>query len=576
MKNRQRNPRSFPLAYSGRIIGAVVDALDLDEGVLTRRTARRFFQGRSINEHNRSEIFKALGEALVDRGIVPETDTFRKHGIPMADFLTDAIAHAAHRWDGLLSLVQNRSATVEGRSIVSERLLRFVVIDLSLRIFALLRLSGLDPNPPEVPTWAQGNGGGRLLRELTARAGLTRIQLAARLNVSPSTVDNWLDGKVRPGNDGVWALAGTLSGSTNDLTAVQLEQQIQLQFTLAAVADLLDPWIGREQTVELCTALVRFVWMITEDVREMGQLPVNEVPDAEIDAFRLGSEHPATHNLLNNLAILVTDGEWRRDLLATTLDWSLLFQDAAAEANPKRSAAGLAQDVTDVPAAKRAHTTLSEPHSADDPALEAVSQLADEAVQIRDQLASGNLPSLLGVFDAGIVRRQSIVREFPLSALAHYQLGSFLGMVGKNLGRRDLADEGVTECKIAVGLLPGWDAPAVETGIILGNIGAYDEAFDELVKARETLPEETPHFSFNMGYVQMRLHRYREALNDFDRVLEASPDYALASLYASHSAFMFGDKRTGQRHAKRARILGEPGAFNAWRRGAYDSVKSRR
>ena len=272
---------------------------------------------------------------------------------------------------------------------------------------------------------------------------------------------------------------------------------------------------------------------------------------------------------------MVTDGEWRRDLLATTLDWSLLFQDVAAEANPTRSAAGLAQDVTDVPAAKWEHTTLSGPPSADDPALEAVNQLADEFPHARDRLANGDLRSLLRVFDAGIVRRRAIAREFPLSALAYYQLGSFLGMVGKNLGRRDLADEGVTECQIAVGLLPGWDAPAVEPGIILGNIGAYEEAFDELVKARETLPEETPHFSFNMGYVQMRLHRYTEALDCFDRVLEANPDYALASLYASHSAFMHGEKRTGQRHAKRARILGEPGAFNAWRRRAYDSIKTR-
>ena len=121
MSNGANNPNIIPAAYSGRIIGAIVKALGLDDGVLTQRTARRFFQGKSVNEPNRAEIFRALGQALVDRGIVLETDALLKRGVPMSDLLATAIAHAASRWDALIAGIQSRSAMVEGRGIVTER-----------------------------------------------------------------------------------------------------------------------------------------------------------------------------------------------------------------------------------------------------------------------------------------------------------------------------------------------------------------------------------------------------------------------------------------------------------------------
>ena len=55
-------------------------------------------------------------------------------------------------------------------------------------------------------------------------------------------------------------------------------------------------------------------------------------------------------------------------------------------------------------------------------------------------------------------------------------LGSFLGMVGKQLSNREMINEGKNECKIAAALCEGWDTPLVEPGIILMNTGYYDEA----------------------------------------------------------------------------------------------------
>ena len=96
---------------------------------------------------------------------------------------------------------------------------------------------------------------------------------------------------------------------------------------------------------------------------------------------------------------------------------------------------------------------------------------------------------------------------------------------------------------------------------------------EELVKDRETLPVETPHLAFSMGYALMMLSRFAEVLEHFVRVMEARPDHALASLFASHCAFVLGDNWAGLRCAKAARSLGEPAAYLVWERGAYASLK---
>ena len=209
----------------------------------------------------------------------------------------------------------------------------------------------------------------------------------------------------------------------------------------------------------------------------------------------------------------------------------------------------------------------------EDPAREAVARLAYEADEMLRRFGRGELDAAMRMLEDGIEVRRAIARNFPLSPLAHSELGSFLGMVGWNLRRDDLIDEGITECRIAAALLPGWDTPAVEPGLILINAGAYEEALEALVRARETLPVETPHLALSMGYALMVLLRHAEALEHFVRVMEARPDHALASLYASHCAFVLGDNRAGLRYAKAARGLGEPGAYLAWERGTYASLK---
>ena len=559
-------------AYSGQVIGAVVEALGLDLGVLRDRTARRFFDGRPVSEDSRKKILEGLGKALIDRGIVPVPDPFREYDISMVAVIGEAVTRAALLWDNLLASIQSRSMTIDDRAQAIGQFLRLVVVDLSLRIFALLRMADLKPHPPGTPLWAEENGGGKLLRRLAERAGLTREQLASCLNVSDTTVDNWLDGKNRPTPGNIAAIADSLARHTEDVTAKELELDIHRQFTFAHIADLLVLWIGKESVIELSAALVRFVWLITEDVQDMDRQPIEEAAGAELTTLRFGAEHPLTHALLRNLALAESDVNWQMFILAAADDWSMTFEMVASRSAGRRSAAGLAQDVLEVSRPASSQGDADDSPTSFDPAAETLQKAAEQEYQ---RLVQGDVRSPVRILDDGIALRRAIVRDFPLSPRAHLELGSFLGMAGKNLRRRDLIDEGIVECHISAALLPNWDNPSVEPGIILANIGEFEEALCELERAKEDLCDATPHLRFNMGYVLMNLSRYAEALEQFEGAIAARPDHALSFLYAARCAFRLGDKTKGIRYAKTARRLGEPTEYISWKKGAYSSRSQR-
>ena len=263
----------------------------------------------------------------------------------MVAVIAEAVNRAALQWDKLLATIQSRSMTIENSGLAIEQFLRLVVVDLSLRIFALLRLADLKPHPPGTPLWAEENGGGRLLRGLTEKAGLTREHLASCLDVSDTAVDNWLDGKNRPTPEKIAAIADALARHTESVTAEQLELEIHRQFTFAHISDLLVPWIGRESVTDLSSALVRFVWLITDDVEDMVREPIEEAAGAEMTALRFGTAHTLTHTLLRNLAVTESDVNWKMCILAAADDWSMTFEMIAARSAGRRSAAGLAQDI---------------------------------------------------------------------------------------------------------------------------------------------------------------------------------------------------------------------------------------
>ena len=565
-KNRKRTvvtePSPFSGLYSRQILRAIVEALDLGEGhVLKSKTARRFLRDSNTNGHNRREFFLAMGQTLQEMGFAPDLEPHLPLGVPSARVYAESIEFGAKRWDAFMSRIQSESSWDVDMRAAGKCFLRLAVVDLTIRLFALNRITGIEVHLPGPHLWAEENGIGRVLRGLLSDSGLTRGQLAARLGVSPTSVDNWLDGRNWPDDRYVYSLALEFAGR-DEARSYSLAKDLRRQFALSHLCDVLSRAVGRDSVISAVNAVSSLAGALSESVGPRFADEAEGILGSM--TFLMGSEFPTARRLLRALATELPDDHWRSVVLAATMPWELSYvQMLSREGGTRNSVAGLAQDYLEVVGVSAGGEVAAVRESIR-------KEMEDEAFSVMPSVSGvGDEYRFISFLDDAIARRRRLVERFPDSPEPHYQLGSFLGMVGKHTGVREFVDQGILECRIASGLCQQWDAPAVERGIILTNFGSHKEALHELAQAGRELPGPTPHWRFAMGYVLMELERFPEGLEQMEVVIGVRSDYALAYNYAARCSFMMGDGVKGRRYAKEAHRLGESEEYYAWQRGDY-------
>ncbi|MFC2018721.1 tetratricopeptide repeat protein [Chloroflexota bacterium] len=560
--NEESKDEIKTILYSGQIIGAIVEALDIKDDALTDKTAKRYYSGKNVSKYSLNRIYIALGKELVKLNIVPIPQMFEKHGISMPNITTASLARLSKKWDSLCATIQSRSGNIQDYAQAVEGFCRLIIIDFALRIVAWLRLSNQSPPELKTPQWAEANGAGMMLRMLLSETGITRDQFSARVEVSHISIDNWFDGRIRPIPKNIEVISETFSKLLLDTNKYSLQVQFQRQFTFAYLADILAKNIGREAVLELATALYRFIRLISEDISKMERPPIEDVAGLEFAILRYGTDEPSSHTLLRNLALVEKDAKWQKDVLASITGWDLRFEEIVYQNSAPGAPAGLAQDLPEKAKMEEIEDGTEE---------ELRKHKETRSLQAKDytRIDSGDLRMAFEQFNGGINGLQLIVKRHPLSPQAHSMLGSYLGMVGKHLRNQEMINEGISECKIAAALCNDWDMPLVEPAIILINIGRYDEALVELDIAAKQLSNITPHLALNRGYALMQTNKFEQALDDFEFVISMRPNYALALVHAAHCAFMLHDHQKGIRYAKEARNYGEPRTYNDWRKGVY-------
>ena len=247
---------------------------------------------------------------------------------------------ACGQWDRLMAHLQGRSGKITDVGEAGTQCLRLGVVDLALRLFALARLNLVGLPELEPPTWVLENGIGNILRQHLRQAGLTRDQLAARLEVSPTAVDNWLDGRNRPSAVNVTTLAEELASAGIGRGTEELQRELNRQFSLASMAELLAASIGRDRVIELTVKLVYFTRVLSESP-DLPHLLGDNSRVVVRNLLILGCAGGSAPGLLSWLASQELDSDWRRDILAAAGPWELAFERVSMMHTGPKSAAGL-------------------------------------------------------------------------------------------------------------------------------------------------------------------------------------------------------------------------------------------
>ena len=570
--------KSYRAPLSGQIIGSIVRELRLPGDVLTSKTALRYFKGQRVKDDSKHEIFNAIATALVDSGIIPTMPFLDGSEFPREKAFSFGLACYADQWDNLVGYMRSASAPVDRPDLAAVSYLRLATIDLALRFSAALWLAELPAPGEETPLWAEERGGAKYLRQLLDQCGATRPtrdQLAEQLEVSYTTVDNWLDSNIRPSRINTDRLAVELSGCIADCDAQTLKSRMHRHFALCSLGDLLATHLGRDTVIDLATALVRFTSRNLTGLRLFSKLPPDEAAMRQFFILLFGSQFPSTEYLLKHLWRRESSKVWRTDLMAAPKPWHLRLTHIARHLGghaevvqrmqieygiPENiSKELLEQSLIDI------QSDLTRPDVVHPSKLEGMTVVrikGDAKYSAGNRMIQYDQARSEGDLGTAIIHVARAVELQPENAEYHFHLGATLGMAGD-------IEAGIQECWIASQLAPDYELPLVEVGIILLNAGRNEEAhkhLENVAMGRDTL---SAHLAFNLGIARMRVGDPSRALIALEQTIAEVPDNALALDAAAHCAFLIGHKVRGRSLAKEASRLGEYDTYRAWLNGEY-------
>lgn len=624
---------SFNIPLSGEIIGAIVKEIQPDGGLLTEKTTRRYFKGKRVKGSKKHEIFREIGRVVTDRGIIPngtipeplfphslfpeltalasnprnvqllqdfgsivangrhplssilpEPQLMKAFASGLADSMADQVVSFAietwgEAWDLLAGQLRTPSVLLGSPRLPVVSCLRLATIDLALRVSAALWISN-QPSPKEqTPLWAVPKGGSVYLKQLLARCGQrrpTREKMAQEVGVSKNAVSSWLDIGTRPHVENLDQIAEILAPRLSDTESETLKANLHRHYLLCSLGDRIAGIVGRENVIELATALVRFIRRSMHDADIITTyLPREVIEFGQATILALGVHADASQAPLIALEHHEEDPVWKSDLAIAHKPWHARLSSIARFAegiertdDRVHNELGIPQEVSSPvkdEMLRFAQTNFGAQPSSVDTTLTRI--FADPKYRAGQQMLLAERALSQNDLVAGAKHFRRAAELQPHSAWFHFHLGTLLSELGH-------IEEAISECKIAAKLDETWEAPNVAIGSILYNSGDHQKARIHLEEMACGDDEPSILLATYLGIARLRCGDYRTGLEVLEYAISKDADNGFALMAAAHCAFMLGDSRKGLRLAKSAKLRGYTEVYESWDDGIYKAYKA--
>lgn len=584
------NPFSPP--NSGAVLNFLLDAFALrhddERGALKQTNSRRYLAGHRVSPEAAGIVHKAIAAAIVDAGLAPATmdvgallySETRQPSSPVLvrpseEVLTKVLGELCEKWDAVADALRRRTAPIAHTREMLAACLRLVIVDLAVRLCAVISLLGIEGDDPLPFFWAKPRGMSLHLRDLLKRTEphLSRDGVAEAIGVSPHTVDAWLDDDVRPAAAQIVKLTAALSRhGVGD--AGELARALRLAYAARQLQAHIREHLGVRVAEELATRLVSYTNLtrgLVRRSRKPEQMRFKMAVTALVGALgRLGDEKPDWVEFMLNPPLRVEpDPVWRTSIRAARGDWFDHLQWLAARLGPNveeelRVVCG-GQPSDEVRELLLRLAQVSDEVWSGLPGYDAVQSgfvagggpLAATVLKARARAVAETGDRL-----AAIQMMRQAVASDPLDADAYFHLGAHLGMLGDTAAA-------IAELEISIRLAPQWDRPRVEIAIILLNRDDNVGARSRLEADRQALDETSPWLLLHLAVARERAGDVTAAIETYEEFLEIQPDHAEALDRLAHLSFIVGDKRRGAELAKRAAHLGVSSVDDARKEGYY-------
>lgn len=553
MADQEREFTQYRPPLSGQLIGTVVDALGQRRGYLATRHARRYLSGEPVTPEVRRHCIDVLAQQLVELGIVPRLELIDQTQLTAQEILAGVIDWHSDRWDRLGSVMYAQAAKVKDREGALRSYLRLIVIDLAVRVTSLLWLTSKAPPQSGLPHWATEGGMSQHLNELRKAAGTTREQLTESCEVSRQAVDGWLDKGARPTDLHISKIAASLAPGLN-VSPQKLEESLRRDYLCQFLSDRLSDSVGRETVEVMASALMMMVDWQLRGYSEVYPVPDNvqawagRPADLEAEILKItrialmGCEDPGSKPFVRWIADNEANAEWRLALEAACFDSSHYLQ---------------------LQYLRQGGSDLVGPGPEQSELVAAINKTAiRQTIRFIDALYRDEPVEALDAVSKWHEIQKAALQTAPGDAVLHFNVGSMIGYHWD-------PDEGIKECWIASKLVPEWELPLVEIGIIYLRFGRIEEARTHLETVARTRTDVTWHLLFNLAEARRRCGDPLAALEAYEEGIALNPNHPLMIDRAAHCAFLTGNGTKGRRFVKKAHLLGSNETYAEWKAGRY-------